>query len=568
MGTAHRLLRGESPDTDTTDTRSRLTRPTLFTPSLSLALPLSSLSVSSSQPLHRHHIITMAVTTSLIMTQNLPVQPATPLSDEVISLSSLDQQAQRHYPKVLFFFRVDHASSKLKRDALLHNLRRGLALSLNEAPDFAATVVPVPGTTRKELQLQLGPESAVPWKVVDYTTQDTQTDEEGENANAWKYGSYDHLATNHFSITDIPPSLLVDPACLHVPDDAQSAPALTIQVNLLRGGLILAVCWHHTVSDARGLNVLINAWARHTSSSSSSSCASASPAEPEEGARDRWRLNYGPRTATLANLPEYKIDASARSPLTAGSPHLHDRLDPVGKPFVVSTWSFTADALQTLRGVVADAAAETAETGVKQSFTSVEAVSALAWRHLTRARFPSPEEQSAAGTSLFSTRLDFRARLQPPLPATFIGNVCEPNALARLPLSTIITPGPATLATLASAIRAGTEAVTDEVVRAHIGVINTLPGAVTDLTWGYDLFPGPDLGVTDLSALDTMRTDWGVGMGGMPERLRLATRENGLVYIFPGGGEGGLEVQMQCEVGAVERLRGDREWGEFAAFVV
>jgi hypothetical protein len=489
------------------------------------------------------------------MAENLPVKPDTPFSDEVIRLSTLDQQAQRHYAKVLAFFRIDHGG---KRDPLINQLRRGLAVSLSELPDFASKVVPVPGSTRKELQLQLGPDSAVPWRVVDYTQQEAVPD------NVWQYGSYDEIASRHFSVTDIPPERLVDPACLHVPDDAQEVPALAIQVNLIPGGLILAICWHHTVCDARSLNVLANSWARHTAASLANGDP-GSPAQPAEETRERWRLSYGPRDASLADLPDYIVDAAARSPLTAGSTHLHDRIDPVG-PFVISTWYFSAAALQSLRSVLA------AATAANESFTSVEAASALVWRHVTRARFlPGGEEDAdrarrLEGTSLFSTRLDFRARLRHPLPGDFIGNVCEPNARARVTLSEVCARGPGALAALASAIRAGTEAVDDAAVRAYIGLVNKLP-AVTDLTWGYDLFPGPDLGVTDLSGLDSLRADWGRRLGA-PERVRLATRENGLAYIFPIDHEGGFEVQVQCEAEAVERMKSDGEFTEYAAFVV
>ncbi|KAK4105142.1 hypothetical protein N658DRAFT_493260 [Parathielavia hyrcaniae] len=492
------------------------------------------------------------------MAETLPVKPNTPFSDDIIKLSTLDQQAQRHYAKVLAFFRIGHAG---KRDPVIRELRRGLAISLSEAPDFVSQVVPVPGSTRKELQLQLGPDSAVPWRVVDYTQQDPS-----EPDNLWGYGSYDDMAARHFSVTDIPPERLVDPACLHIPDDAQEVPALAIQVNLIRGGLILAICWHHTVCDARSLNFLANAWARHTAASLTTHSEPSGAAQPgSEEAGERWRLNIGTRGATLADLPDYKVDAAARSPLSAGSTHLHDRIDPVAVPFVISTWYFSAAALQSLRSVLEAASA------AGESFTTVEAVSALAWRHVTRARFlPRGGDGDGAGplegTSLFSTRLDFRARLRPPLPGDFIGNVCEPNARARVALSEVCAPGHGPLAALASAIRGATEAVDDDAVRAHIGIVNELP-AVTDLTWGYDLFPGPDLGVTDLSGLDSLRADWGRRLGA-PECVRLATRENGLVYIFPVDRDGGFEVQVQCEAEAVEKLQRDGEFTEYAAFVV
>ena len=92
-----------------------------------------------------------------------------------------------------------------------------------------------------------------------------------------------------------------------------------------------------------------------------------------------------------------------------------------------------------------------------------------------------------------------------------IDNACEDNARARIPLAEISFSK--SLKTLASDIRAATQAVDAAAVHRFIGCVNTL-GAVTNLTRKLNLFPGPDLGVTDISGLDILRADWGGGMYG------------------------------------------------------
>ncbi|EAQ87857.1 hypothetical protein CHGG_04476 [Chaetomium globosum CBS 148.51] len=473
------------------------------------------------------------------------VKPSVPVGEEVIHLSALDQQAQRHYAKPLLFFELDHEGPN---DPVLEHLKKSLSVALSEAPDFASTVAPLPGSTRKELQLQLNPKSGASWRVFDHTAE--------VNKGAWSYGSFQELAAKHFSLSDVPTELLVDSTLVDIPEDVQELPALSIQLNLIKGGIILAICWHHTVSDARGFNVLLNSWARHTKES----MLRGEPDDaiiPAEEARDRWRLDHGAANATIAQIPEYVVDANARSPRSAASLHLLDREDPLGAPFQISTWYLSSESLQSLRDSLG-------ADGNSGAFTPVEAVSALFWKHISRARGLLDRSEEGA-TSLFTTRLEFRARLLPPLSGDYIGNICEPNAHARLPLSELCSPATGTsLAKVASAIRAATEAVDDAAVRTYIGLINTLP-AVTDLTWNYNGFPGPDFGVTDVSGLDICRTDWGPSLGA-PVCLRLAYREGGLLYLFPIDPQGGLEVQALCEPDALEKLKADEGLAKFATF--
>ncbi|KAH6855928.1 hypothetical protein B0I37DRAFT_366133 [Chaetomium sp. MPI-CAGE-AT-0009] len=422
------------------------------------------------------------------------VKLSVPVGEEVIHLSVLDQQAQRHYAKPVLFFKLDHEGMN---DPVIDHLREALSVALSETPDFASTVAPVPGSTRKELQLQLNPESGASWRVVDHTAE--------ANRDAWMYGTFDELAAKDFSLTDVALERLVNPALVDISEDVRELPSLSIQVNLIEGGLILAVCWHHTVSDARGFNVLLSSWARHTKESILRG-EPDHPVIPAEETRGRWRLDYGVTNATINQVPEYVVDANARSPRSATSPHLLDRGDPLGAPFQISTWYISAARLQALR----DSLGAVAGSG---TFTAVEAISALFWKHVSRAR--CLHDNNEEGTSLFTTRLD-----------DYIGNICEPNAHARVPLSEVCSSATgASLATLASAIRAATEAVDEAAVRTYIGLVNTLP-AVTDLTWNYNGFPGPDFGVTD----------------------------------------GGLEVQALCDPDALERLKVDEEMTKYATF--
>ncbi|KAI9367805.1 transferase family-domain-containing protein [Aspergillus egyptiacus] len=467
------------------------------------------------------------------------VKLSVPLSEDVIKLSALDQQIMRFYAKSVMIFELDQTK---KTDDIVHHLKQGLAVALSELPDFAATVAPVPNSQRKDLELRIGPDSGVPFKVVDQTKQES-----------WVYGSYSDLAARAFPTSDIPHDILFIPQPTPTASD-EGLPATLLQVNLISSGVIISVAWHHSVCDARGISIFTDVWARHTKTSIMQSKPDA-PAWPETNG-DRWRLEHGLRDVSIDQLPEYTIDSTARQ--SPSGSFLLDREHPVTVPYTVSTWYLSGTSLKALRSMLAGA-----ETDKAAQFTKVEAVSALVWKHMSIAR--GLAKSHADGTSLFTTRLDFRARTKPPFPDSFIGNINEPTARVRLPIREVCAPStPESLVTLAEAVRVATESTGEQAIRTLIGLVNSAP-AVTDVTWKYNYFPGPDLGVTDISGIDAMKQNWG-GALGEPVCVRSYSRETGLLYLFPQDQDGGFDIQFQCERDAVEKLKADEVFTKYCAF--
>lgn len=468
-----------------------------------------------------------------------------PLSDEVIRLSALDQQAQRNYAKLLLIFKHDQATRHID---IATNLKQSLGVALSEVPDFGATVIPLPGSSRKELELRLGPDSGVPVRVVNHAA-DPAMPLSGRN--------YDDLAAENFPTAVITSESLFIPQATCEDTCANGIPALLVQINLFNGGLIIGLCWHHTVADARSVNDLCNSWARHTKALITQGTV-PSPVTPTDESRERWRLEYGSRDVTIDDFPEYLIDRAARSPQSLAAGHLLDRHPPGCTPPVISTWYFSQTALKSLRNALA-------ESGLDKvaQFTQSEAVSALIWKHMSIAR--QLDKVAPQGTSLFTTRVDYRGRAKPALDDKYVGNINEPNARARIPLEVVCAPStPQSLTVLAGAIRDAVAGLDEKAMRDFIGLVNQLP-AVTDLAWDYDTFPGPDLSITDLSGLDTLRQDWG-GPLGLPSYIRSGSREKGLVYVLPQDQDGGFEVQLQGEEEVLDRLKEDKVFTQYASF--
>lgn len=476
-----------------------------------------------------------------------------PLSDEIIRLSTLDQQAQRNYAKLLVIFKLDQ---RIAADDIVQHLKHGLEVALTEYPDFASTLMPVPNSDRKELELRLGADSGVPIRVLRH--QGRVIDKAPNCSNLWTYGGYSELTNYHFRVADIPQELLFIPHMKPGDTPTTGLAACSIQLNIIDGGLIVGFCWHHSVCDAHSVNTLLKSWAHHTKASITQGTVGP-PEIPPEQSRERWRLDYGRKDARIDQLPEYAIDSMARAPKTNDSVHFLDYPDIATIPHTISVWYFAADKLQTLRNSLSQTISESGSW-----FTHSEAVSALIWKHLSLAR--QLGDNTAGGEeSLFTTRLDYRARITPPFHDKFIGNLNEPNARARVPLQEVCSPSNSqSLATLAQVIRTATGDLDEAAVRTVIGLVDSLP-AVTDLTWNYNNFPGADLGVTDMSGLDTYQLDWG-GALGQPTCVRSYSRERGIVYVLPQDRNGGIEVQIQCEKESLERLKSDKAFTQYAVF--
>ncbi|KKK14384.1 hypothetical protein ARAM_000098 [Aspergillus rambellii] len=175
------------------------------------------------------------------------------------------------------------------------------------------------------------------------------------------------------------------------------------------------------------------------------------------------------------------------------------------------------------------------------------------------------EQAYPGGTSLFTTRLDFRARTKPPFPDTFVGNINKPTARVRLPLAEVCAAStPESLVTLAEAIRVATEGTGEQAMRTLIGLVNNA-AAVTDVAWNYNYFPEPDLGVTDISGIEALKQNWGTPLG-TPTHIKSYSRETGLLYLFPQDQDGGFEIQIQCENEAVEALKRDDRFQQYCEF--
>lgn len=186
----------------------------------------------------------------------------------------------------------------------------------------------------------------------------------------------------------------------------------------------------------------------------------------------------------------------------------------------------TKQQVQELRGKAAEK-----QTGA--TYSTYEAVSAHVWRCVSRARQLGEEQE----TKLYIAT-DGRARLRPPLPKGYFGNVI----FTATPMARAGELNEEGLSYGAGKIRGALERMDDEYLRSALDYLELQPDLVA-LVRGAHTFKTPNLGITSWTRLPIHEADFGwgrpifMGPAGIPFE--------GLAYLLPSPSQdGGLSVSL------------------------
>lgn len=207
-----------------------------------------------------------------------------------------------------------------------------------------------------------------------------------------------------------------------------------------------------------------------------------------------------------------------------------------------------------LRGAIARSSTQTPSAN--------EAISSLLWLHVVRARNIDTNTYPEAKLSL---TVNARPRMSnPTVPQYFWGNMCEPNAVARMP--TVDFSSKDFLSSAVQRVRSAIQDVNATAVQRLAGLLMQLP-KTTSITWNVDRWPGPDMLIVCLQSIPYTSIDFGPDFGGCCEAFRLQVgdiegKPDGRCIMFPprkGDGRG-IEVMLQYEQSTIDRLDADKEF--------
>ena len=418
--------------------------------------------------------------------------------------------------------------------------------------------------------------------------------------DVWR-ASYEELRQLGMPISQFDPELLVPPGGY----DSLGFSPIAAQANFILGGCLLNICLHHSFLDGISGAMVVGAWAenckglqhqndanREATISGSVSWQSPDIVIPNNVSDDAKVFDQPLR------LPDVLQDSTAPNDGEKARIQKEDTLwrllglqKPAAKPLaawtrlstsaVVST-IFLASPASVLRlkseSTPLSSTIEANSEGPSQFVSSFDAVAALLWRCILRARLPDlPSSDPSAG---LHSRLRIPISLRPTLgiSPSYPGNLLL-NATTSSPLASLLTTSETIQAKVASQIRAS---ILDSRNAGQILDAIKLSFTLPDLASRRPLFPsttGEDLVLTTWRDLPYYQQDWGQTFGiegsSTAEFFRVPRGLlGGVCVVLPRrseedsrGVDAGWEVMVSVERGQIERLKADAEFGRYFGLV-
>lgn len=354
----------------------------------------------------------------------------------------------------------------------------------------------------------------------------------------------------------LPPSMLKDEVLSpmpNMPDPAKKwQPVIAAQATFVKGGVFLCLCFHHSVGDGVGFGTFVQLLGKNCSGVHDRRFDKVAS---DNMARENLFQNIDSTMIKRGHeYHEYKIqDPKKIAPLDPNCleiPSCSARL-----------FYFSASSLRKLK---TDASPKDSNKWI----STHDALGALAWRCISKARSNGNDPQA---TTKLVVPVNCRPHIKSHLPDLYIGNtsVC---ALPELRYSTAIKAG---LDILASHIREGTKTINEAYILGLIEHIKKGKGDLNRIKPAMQSFLGNDITYVSWTDFPVYDVDFGPLLG-KPEWFRCPYRAlDGVVKVLPrrkgirpGSEEEGLEVNIELNTDAMEKLLRDPLWNTFASEVM
>ncbi|KAH7009328.1 transferase family-domain-containing protein [Macrophomina phaseolina] len=364
------------------------------------------------------------------------------------------------------------------------------------------------------------------------------------------------------------------------PDSDGGWDTFQVQTTFIAGGYVIMVNKHHYLLDATATGFLMKSWfERARLYASGAVSADTQLAVEREGKAKKIHDNTSLMTLKEA-VP--KQDTSLEWTIKPGaSAHIFGlQLPPASVMFVAKAlafvkpkidnaiFHFSPAALRELHGALQ------AESPLRIS--THDAVCALVWRCIARARLNAAKPKDKPAACKFSLAVNGRGKLEPPLADGYFGNAAF-FSTAALDADVFCKSDQKSLASVAGAIRENLNVkTTDAFLRAQLELVVSQPKA-TDVVNAWNCYMG----------YDVLATSWERSFGSMDDvdlkcgrfqRMRLpgGGQFDGLICVLPAFGlrdktvedamgyPGGLEVAVDLFHAHLDALKQDAELKQYA----
>ena len=450
-------------------------------------------------------------------------------------LTPLDNIVPREHTAYILFFPESPASEV---SAVVDTLRDGLSKTLKAIIQLSGTVHVI---DRKGGLCVTGP-----WNTVDdiFFVKDLRHD------GGLEYGQ---LKNKKFPLKDLDRSIVMPLDVMEMDEK----PVMLVQLNIIKGGLIMVLCPHHSFTDATGTLAVAKVWAAYCRGEDGSQLVTREMIDRERLIKGWagtslttillgvcymllgsfiWRFYMwtrkhmktpAPQEIAIFFFSKSKL-AELKSMVSSGEHAKNDE-----------AWVSTNDALCALIGCCAHSSRDKKIRAMPNRFCSILAV------------------------------VNLRHRLHTPLPADYIGNAVG-SVLVSIP-SQSIDLTQAKVAKIAHLIRDLIKQRDESYFRKLIAVLTLVPDWAT-VTASTKAGPYEDrVSFTSWANLCFYDLDWGDVVGVKVERLRWKAFDPNLCIILPelkspglADDEKGLEVVLTLENGQMDRLKQNELFLRFA----
>ncbi|KIW10366.1 hypothetical protein PV08_11328 [Exophiala spinifera] len=470
-------------------------------------------------------------------------------SDHVIHLSSIEHCMPRSYIRICLAYKV--ADEGMLPQAL-SRLDRYIRKLVDAKPYLSGYVVSVP-----EPDKQVG---AVEIRFSDQDFLEYPSVNVRHLSHEEVPYTYEELESKGLPPSIIKPELV---SALSESADEERAPVFRVQANVVKGGLILSVYLHHCISDGTGIGMLISGsvlndeftFERYLDGNGheTPSLSRRLNAFAHHKSIVRQELSYN--FANQINTRHLKCKVVKPRSEIKGGAKVQGRGCVMSIPLV---------GLQQLReGLQAICGSD--------FFSQNDALQALLWHAMTRARIPSLAEDDNVRESSLLIPVNIRNRLKKALSESYFGAAID-FASAKMPLSHLKGSSVAALAESAVTIRNAINDVNEPYIRQAIALARYVDPTidVRDLqASNMDRAKGADMYVTSWEKLSCYEATFEMGLG-PPDWVRKPwSKDPGSCIVLPRDERKDyLEVVIQMTQDDMARLLEDQEFMKYVSRVL
>lgn len=365
-----------------------------------------------------------------------------------------------------------------------------------------------------------------------------------------------------------------------LPDRNGGIKAFSAQITFIQRGFVICVSKHHFLMDGTAVANLIKWWFKRTRSYLTDQDLKEKEIVPTSrlmALHDKTTLLLDSRVEPLDH-PEWKVTPGSGASVfgVLPPPKILQTISKFLPSFIVPRignviFHFTPTSLKQLHSDL--------QKHTKTRLSINDAVSALIWRCITRARLYSCNQDTYPETSSLAMAVNGRRKLSPPLVDEYFGN-CVFFAPSSVPIGVLTSQGSVSLSNVAETIRENLVKKSDDAHMRSLLQLCRAQNKATDMVMAFNIFMGHDLMITSWERFFDSLDDLDVGFGSfMRMRMPDGGVFDGMISVMPAYGmrdsteesgpekyPGGMEVAMDLLVRSIESLKKDSEWLRYATW--